>query len=75
MRKIKKIDELDSEKVLKVLTSVPLIFEKLNHKSITGSGFISYIKPNEAEGEFIKDLFTLETKEIVEKWYVEEIGK
>jgi len=70
--KIRKIDELDSKKALQVLTSIPLIFEKLNHKSITRSGFESYIKPSEVEGEYIKDLFTLETKEIVEKWYAEK---
>lgn len=64
------IKKLDKEKVIETLLRVPLISMQLNHKHIKSS-LRDYVLPNEdnLEGEYVKDLFTLETDAIIDKWY------
>lgn len=62
--------KLDKEKVLEALLRVPLISMQLNHKHIMSS-LKDYVLSSEdnLEGQYLKDLFTLYTDAIIEKWY------
>lgn len=64
------IKKLNAEKLANTLLQVPLVSMQLNHKHIKGS-LRDYVSPSEEnyEGQFVKDLFTLETDQIIEKWY------
>lgn len=63
-----KISELDKDKVFQILLRTPLVSMQANHKHIK-STLRDYVFPNTLESEYVKDLFTLETDEIIEKWY------
>ncbi|MER2111150.1 MAG: hypothetical protein ABS960_00565 [Solibacillus isronensis] len=62
--------QLDKEEVYQKLMRVPLISMQLNHKHLKSS-MRDYILPSDddLEGQFVRDLFILETDEIIGKWY------
>ena len=64
------IEKLNTDKVAEILLRVPLISMQLNHKHIKSS-LRDYVSPgeNHLEAQYVKDLFTLVTDEIIEKWY------
>lgn len=65
-----KIQQLDKDKTIEVLLRVPLVSMHADHKHIK-STLRDYVMPseNDLEGQYVKDLFTLETSEIIAKWY------
>ncbi|QUG79117.1 hypothetical protein [Bacillus subtilis] len=70
-----KFYDLDEKRLGEMIWKIPLISKKLNHVHMKGS-VRDYINPNSdiLEQEFIYDLFTLKTDEMIEKWYDGEEG-
>ena len=65
-----KIQSLDEKKLFNILLRTPLVSMHAHHKHIK-STLKDYVMPSEddLEAQYVKDLFTLETDEIIEKWY------
>ncbi|WP_338465118.1 hypothetical protein [Shouchella rhizosphaerae] len=65
-----KIKELDTERLYLILIKLPLVSNHANHSWIK-STLKDYVLPgeNQLEAQFVKDIFTLKTEEIIEKWY------
>ncbi|MER2170930.1 MAG: hypothetical protein ABS938_09860 [Psychrobacillus psychrodurans] len=65
-----KAEELDFSKVGSRLFGAPLASLQGHHKYLK-STFDDYISVDEddLEGEFVKDILTLSTPEIIDKWY------
>lgn len=64
-----KITELDYNKLANALLKTPLVSMKLNHKHLSSS-LRDYVSPDAGlEVEYVRDLFTLTTDEIITKWY------
>lgn len=64
-----KIKDLNPEILGELLLRVAPVAMQAQHEW-PKSTMIDYINPtSEGEAEFIRDLFTLKTEEIIEKWY------
>ncbi|PJI12378.1 hypothetical protein CTV96_09530 [Bacillus altitudinis] len=69
-----KIQELDPKKLGEMIMRVPLGSHKLNHKWM--KSVKDYMNPNSdvVESQFIYDLYTLTTEEMIDKWYGGEVS-
>lgn len=65
-----KIADLNTEAIAQTLLRVPLVAMHAHHK-YPKSTLKDYVVPSEdnLEAQFVKDVFTLTTDEIIEKWY------
>jgi hypothetical protein len=65
-----RITELSSEKLGNAVWILPLISKNLGHKHVKSS-VQDYLdaKTGSAEQEFIHDVFTMKTNDIIEKWF------
>lgn len=65
-----KIQELDTKRIGELLLRVPLASMHAHHKKIS-STMKDYILPseNDLEAQYVRDLFVLNTDEIIDKWY------
>lgn len=65
-----KINDLNPNRLAEVLVRAPLASFHAHHKKIQ-STMKDYILPSEdqLEAQFVRDLFVLDTQEIIEKWY------
>lgn len=65
-----KVQELNAEALAQTLMRVPLVSMQANHK-YPKSTLKDYILPSEnnLESQFVKDVYTLTTEEIIDKWY------
>lgn len=61
---------LDKEKLGENLLRLPLVSFHANHKKVQYT-VRDYVLPSEdnLEGQFVRDLFTLTTDELIEKWF------
>ena len=64
------IRKLDSEKLGEILLRVPLGSMQAHHKKIQSTINDNFLPGDEnLEGQFVRDLFTMDTQEIIDKWY------
>ena len=64
--------ELDLETIGEILIRLPAISRRAGHNGPRAT--LGYVADTTPEGNFVRDIFTLTAREMVEKWYGGETG-
>ena len=59
--------DLDLEKIGAILRMLPAVSARIGHKSLQGT--LLYGAALTPEEEFVRDIFALDTPQMIEKWY------
>jgi hypothetical protein len=63
---------LDPAVIGQALKLLPIISRRIGHKSVRAT--LGYGAPTTPETEFVRDLLTMTTPEVIAKWYGDEVA-